>query len=125
MKKLLLVLLALLTCAMPLVSCRGDQQAPTEESAESDAVEDIGVLEPFEERTVTKESLGYSAAVVSNASEPLIADASIDGEGSVVVVSYNPGTSVITVKNSYAEKPETARFEFSTSTEIEVRFVAK
>lgn len=106
MKKLLLIFLALWICAMPLVSCQGDQQAPAEESAESDAVEDIGVLEPFEERTVTKEALGYSAAVVSNASEPLVADASVDGEGSVVVASYNPGTSVITVKNSYAEKLE-------------------
>ena len=106
MKKLLLVLLALLTCAMPLVSCRGDQQAPTEELTESDGTEDIDVLEPFEERTVTKESLGYSAAVVSGSSEPLVADARVDGEGSVVVASYNPGTSVITVKNSYAEKLE-------------------
>lgn len=108
MKKLLLVFLALLMCAMPLVSCGGDDvttEKPEETTAyDYDKIPEV--IEPHETKTLTKDELGYRASVVSGTSKYWVADAKVDETGSVIITSYNPGTTVITVKNSYSEKIE-------------------
>lgn len=81
-----------------------DHNGSSKETTDHDHADDV--LVPHEQKTITKEELGYTAVVASEPSKYGIADAMVDETGSVIITSYNPGTTVITVKNSYAEKIE-------------------
>ena len=104
MKKLLLVLLALLMCVAPLTACGGETDTTAEETTEYDYTKIPEVIEPHEEKIVTAEELGY-AAQIAKTEKYWVADAKVKA-GDVTITSYNPGTTVITVMNNYSEKIE-------------------
>lgn len=108
MKKLILLVLCAVMCISPLASCGGDDvtTAKPEETTAYDYDKIPEVIEPHEEKTVTADELGYTAAVLSGTTKYWVADAKVDENGGVIITSYNPGETVITVKNKYSEKVE-------------------
>ena len=114
MKKLLILALCLIMCVSPLVACGGpDTTAPETTAPETNPPETTydydkipDVIEPHEDKVVTAEELGYQA-VVASTEKYWVARASVSKKtGDVTITSLNPGTTVITVKNKYAEKLE-------------------
>ena len=104
MKKLFAIILCIIACVSPLVACgEGDDTTDTT-SYDYDKIPEV--IEPHETKTVSADELGYRASVVSDTTKYWVADAKTDETGALVITSYNPGTTVITVKNSYAEKLE-------------------
>lgn len=101
MKRFFAIILCIIACVSPLVACGEGED--TSETTTYDYGKIPDTIEPHEERTVTSDELGYRASVVTGTSKYWVADAKVDETGAVIITSYNPGTTVITVKNSYAE----------------------
>lgn len=109
MKKFIILMLCVVMCVSPLAAC-GEPEETTEDTAEETTTYDYekipDVIEPHEEKAVSADELGYTAAIVAGTTKYWVADAKTDKEGGIVITSYNPGETVITVKNKYAEKVE-------------------
>lgn len=115
-----------LALSLMLISCRtggeaGDMTAPsgavgggsggtlsgttsgtTAASTEYDYSKIPDVIEPHESKTVPAEELGLDVHLIST-EKYYVANAARNSDGDITVTSYNPGTTVITVRNTYGE----------------------
>ena len=94
-------------CVAPIVSCSGSDDTTVPETTAPETTYDYDkipdVIEPHEEKIVTADELGYQA-YLAKTEKYWVADATVSKKtGDITVTSYNPGTTVITVKNAYAE----------------------
>ncbi|MBQ3065375.1 MAG: right-handed parallel beta-helix repeat-containing protein [Clostridia bacterium] len=105
MAKLWICVLCLMICVVSFVSCNGGDISKTPETTVYDYERIPDVIEPHEERVITAEELGYQA-VAATTEKYWVARASVAQSGDVTITSLNPGTTVITVKNNYAEAVE-------------------
>lgn len=111
MKKSIVILLCvLMILPLLLISCKkddGGEETPeattTAATTEYDYSKIPDVIEPHERKLVTAPELGM-LAYCTYTEKYYVADAKVENNGDITLTSYNPGTTLITVKNSYGEE---------------------
>ncbi|MBO5415873.1 MAG: hypothetical protein J6A83_04510 [Clostridia bacterium] len=112
MKKTIILLLCLmLILPMALSSCKKDgdmgEQSDSEQTTVATTEYDYSkipdVIEPHERKLIASSELGL-LAYFTGTEKYYVADAKVEENGDITLTSYNPGTTVITVKNSYGEE---------------------
>ena len=106
-KKIVAFVLCGVMLALPLAACSGGEvTTATPETTAPETTYDYDripeVIEPHEEKVLTADELGFPA-VLTKTEKYWVADAAVTDGGDLTVVSYNPGTTVITATNSYSE----------------------
>ena len=127
MKKMIATVMAVCFVSSALVSCGGGTTVsdttgtPGEGSdttasvtTEYDYTKIPEVVEPHEKKKISADDIGF-ASVLTKSEKSWVADAKVDREGNVTVTSYNPGTTVITLTNSYSHK----RIAFLVAVQLE------
>ena len=111
MKKSIVILLCILMLLpLLLTSCKkddGGEETPeattTAATTEYDYSKIPDVIEPHERKLVTAPELGM-LAYCTYTEKYYVADAKVENNGDITLTSYSPGTTLITVKNSYGEE---------------------
>lgn len=103
MKKIALIVLCTAICLSFLAACgEPDDTTAPEKTTTYDYDKIPEVIEPHEKKTLTAEELNFSS-VLTRTSKYWVADAAVDDNGDLLITSYNPGTTVITLTNNYSE----------------------
>ena len=128
MKKLICLLMCL-CMILPIMAACGEttpvETLPVEDTTPESTPETEekipSIVEPHEKKTVDAKSLGMKVYTVKT-EKYYVADATTDKNGNLNITSYNPGTTVLSIMNSYGEEMEvTVKVDdnFAITTEYE------
>ncbi len=79
-----------------------DSEATTSATTAYDYSKIPDVIEPHESKTISADELGLDIHLIST-EKYYVANAVKNADGDITVTSYNPGTTAITVRNTYGE----------------------
>lgn len=107
MKKINILLILMLICALALSACSKDEpEVTTEAPSSSDAATEAPALntEPLETVTVENPDWGYKAYSVSVSDETIVSAVLDFDSGNVTLTSYNPGEAEVYVHDCFDHK---------------------